>query len=508
MADKKADETKKPEEVISPEDLLETKKAALSSLWGDDAAKVIDPPKEKEAEKPKEEKLDEKPKEEKAADAPKDDGKPAAKVIAKKKGKAKDGEKAADDKSEPEPAPPVDVEETVNRVLDERSAGDGGESRRDQKSGADDTLDVEDREVLSVLQKMEEANPRNKGLAARTREFWKKEEAYQQKWEAEHPDDEFDPDAKEHAGFYKRNEPEFNQAEFNSTKESIREDRLVARARDEARKEYAEKLKPIEAKQREEEIAPIIQEAANKATLDLLASVPEFAAAMTDSAGDIVLAEDTSAKLSAINPAMFDIASEEADRLAATVKVLEKHVNMPDHFPADHGHRVTVNGQTIRPFVEISDTFHELERKVAAQPAAKSMLGQKRFITNGDLRARQDEIIANDKLSPAAKQREFEKLESSTWSITPEDVKDRLIAASKARLKVYSEKTKKWASSQKNGDPKSGETGGGGKDEKKAEKPTPPPSGSTASSSDIQDNGKKGGDKTDSQHKSVVEVMW
>jgi hypothetical protein len=61
---------------------------------------------------------------------------------------------------------------------------------------------------------------------------------------------------------------------------------------------------------------------------------------------------------------------------------------------------------------------------------------------------------------------------------------------------------------QKNGDVKSGETAGGAKDEKKAEKPAVPPAGGTTSSSDSRDNAKNGGDKTDSQHKSVVEVMW
>lgn len=530
MADatKVIDESKnkepKPEVVMTPEDLQDTKHAVIATLWGSDSADRVVP---KEAakevvatkEEKKDEKADDKPGGEKkespdgkdqkgAAEAGKDEKvrSEPRKVIIKKKG-GKKGEEAKQSSVQV-----ADVEETVRRVLEESGQGIKGDLPTSSERGSGGQSDLpqlssQDREIISVLRKMEEKDANSKGLVHQTLDFWKREEAMQTQWEKDHPGEDFDPDADEHKKWYGRHEPRYSADQFEDTKREMNEERLISRARDEIRKEYEPELRRIKVKELEQEVEPLAEEAANNATMNLLASVPEFAALMDDGKGNHVLSEEVAGKLMDSNPALFDIANEESNRLAATVKALEKHIRMGDAFPVDTSYKVTVDGKTVRPFAEITDVFNSLQEACIAAPREKTTFEGRNFVTTADKRARQDQIMRSA-LTQDAKRRQLNALESSTWTIQPADVLDRLQKVSESHVKAYAEKTKKWFSSRKNGEEKNGERSPGSETDKKPEKTAPPPSGATASSSDVQDNGKKIADKATSQAEEVVKILW
>lgn len=550
MADKKESpdkaEEKKPEVPLTPEQLVETKTALLTGLWGDDAAKVLDDPKAKEKAN---EKKDDKPKEErprgedgkslpakdetgsdkkvaekagdrneaseKRAGADTDNPVPAdgaRKVIVKKKKTGKEAEPAKEDT-----APPVDVEETVRRVLDEtprgvRVAPDGN------KIDDSNTLDPQDREVLTVMAAMEK-DPRHKGLSARTREFWKKEESYQTQWEqaeakraAEESRDpvEFDPDAPAHAKWYDRNEPKYDANEFeNARRELIRED-ARREARDEARKAQAEDpdLKEWKRERAKAKHEPEVQQVVNHATVDLLAGIPEFEKVMDDGAGNLVLSADTEKRMADANPILFDAAQTESNRLSATLRELLYIARMPEDHPVDPSKPLEVDGVVIRPHADILDTFNELQNRVAAAPRAKQMLGSQVFITTEAKRQRTDDIIADEKLNLQQKRAAIARLNDTTWTIQPDDVREFLIVKSKRRIQAQAEKAKKWGITPKQDDGKNGETPTPEKAVSTPAKSAAPPSGATASPSDSTDNNKKTADQSASNVESVVAVMW
>lgn len=366
---------------------------------------------------------------------------------------------------------------------------------------------------------MEQANPRNKGIVARTREFWKKEEAYQTQWEAAEQrrageegrePAEFNPDGKEHATWYARNEPKYDPHEFESAKENIREQRLLQRAKEELRKEREDDpdLKEFKRERAKAKHEPAVQEVVNHATVDLLASIPEFEQAMDDGQGSLILSQDTESKMATANPALFDAANTEANRLAATLRELEYLHRMPEDHPFDPKLKVVIDGVAVRPHADIIDAIDELERRVVAQPRARQMLGNQSFITSEAKQARVNNIISDEKLNLDQKRAAIARLNDTTWTIQPDDVGLFLSNQSKGRIKALSEKSKKWGSAPKHDPAKNGETHPSANGIPAQSKSAPPPSGATAASSDSQDNSKNRSDASASQAEEVVKALW
>lgn len=513
MADKKPDTKeaapaeKKPEQVISPEDIAETKTALLDSLWGTGTAERIEP---KKAET-KEEKKDEAKKDEPAKSASEvaPESKPAdaktegaadpskPKPAVKRKGGKKEATPAAEEK--PAEVPAQDVEETVRRVLAEAQPQPTPDNRNSGRSDEQIVSDPKDQAILSVLQKMEEKNPQNKGLAKRTVEFWKREESYQTQWEqaeATRAADEgrepadFNPEAREHKAWYARNEPPIDQKEFDAVQDGLKEERHRAAAREEARKEIAPEIQELRRERADKNHAPAIEKSTASAHAAVEDAIPE-ALMDKDANGDLILTEDT-------NPLVYDAVTKEKAWLSSVVPELEKLGRMPEHYALDLGKRA---------HAEIYQTFSDLERAVAAAPPNKQVIDGRRFMSTAAKRDAIGQIEASNG-APQQKQAALSRLENSTWTIQPEDVRERLVKISTGRIAAFSEKALKWQSARKNDGSKNGESATAANGHKPADKTATPPSGATSSVSDIQDNTKKLQDKSASHEEEVVKAMW
>lgn len=110
------------------------------------------------------------------------------------------------------------------------------------------TLSKSDEKMVARLRKLEEINPNYKGSADNYLKFKEAERQYQSKWEAAHPDEEFDPSDDAHSKWYEKNEPSIDEDDFEEAKEALIREQAEKAAEERFRKE----LEPVKRKQAEE----------------------------------------------------------------------------------------------------------------------------------------------------------------------------------------------------------------------------------------------------------------
>lgn len=110
------------------------------------------------------------------------------------------------------------------------------------------TLSKSDEKMVARLKKLEEINPNYKGSADNYLKFKEAERQYQSKWEAAHPDEEFDPSDDTHSKWYEKNEPSIDEDDFEEAKEALIREQAEKAAEERFRKE----LEPVKRKQAEE----------------------------------------------------------------------------------------------------------------------------------------------------------------------------------------------------------------------------------------------------------------
>lgn len=111
-------------------------------------------------------------------------------------------------------------------------------------------LDDSDRRKLPMLKKMEEMFPdRYKGLEKKYVENAKAVAEYQSKWEAEHPDDAFDPQAEEHNDFYAKHNVEWDDDDAVDARAELVAERKLGKVN----QKTEEELRLLKLKERQEE---------------------------------------------------------------------------------------------------------------------------------------------------------------------------------------------------------------------------------------------------------------
>lgn len=95
-----------------------------------------------------------------------------------------------------------------------------------------------DKKRITVLARMEKLMPAQyKGIADKYRTSLKKESAYIEKWQTEHPGQEFDKESDDHNAFYEANDIDWSDDDYMDAQADIRAEAKVA-----------EKMKPVEGK--------------------------------------------------------------------------------------------------------------------------------------------------------------------------------------------------------------------------------------------------------------------
>lgn len=124
-----------------------------------------------------------------------------------------------------------------------------------EKHAPDDGLTEDQRETVSVLERMGKDYPQYVNLAKEFSEASKRAKDYQAKWESANPGHAFDPEADEHNEFFEKNDVDWNDAHFNRAIARIE----AEKAAEKATAKSSEKLSELESKDQLRESEPKVR---------------------------------------------------------------------------------------------------------------------------------------------------------------------------------------------------------------------------------------------------------
>lgn len=469
---------------------------------------------------------------EKEADAPAPTEEDLPQTKAPEGGESERSEEPAAEQpaAEPEPQPatppagerfvpgtvtPAEVEATARRVAREEAEIMAADQPAPEvpHGTLDEGLSDAAQDQLVVLKKMAAINPAHRDLPTRQREFWKKEEKYRAQWEQANQGTMFDPNAADHAEFYRKNEPFVPLKDFKAAERSLIADEAEERAVNRVRREQEPRTRALELKEMERESAPAIADSMADAAEEVFAAAPQFKEAFKPKE----LTKAAMEKMEEINPALAQIAREEAEVTAVLVGELEKLDRLQGHYPVNTSkqHRLS-NGQTIAPHAMLEAEFAETEAELLAKPESEQVRDGKKLIRFDHAMARAQRINSDPKLRPDQKNRAIEDLNKSYWWVQSGDVVKHIRTKKAARVGEFAQRFAKMdkahaENTAANGHPKNGAPTA-------PEKPTTPskPSGkaglargtSTASSSDVLDNAPSVRGDNKKREKEVVETIF
>jgi hypothetical protein len=376
---------------------------------------------------------------------------------------------------------PIDEEKLADRVAD-RITERSQQKLPDNREHAEE-LNDQDREILLAVKLLQnEPQYRNRNLEKETLEFWKKESDYISKWESEHDGEEFDEKAKEHRQFYQKNAPEYSDADLARAVKQVGEDRIVQRARAEARRESQSELEAIKAERAQEKAAPLIQQAADQSiTRLIIEAVPEFKELLDDGKGNFIPTAEAVQEMREQFPTITRALETEGAILRETITEVQRIQHLGGYYAIDPNMRRFVGGRWIYPHAEIVAVGDALENAIASLPADKQVSNDgKKFVRLGDLEG----SLAKIKAGNGTREEKLKRMKDfvdAHWVIGIEDIGEKIIKNTVKHVRGYVETLPKVSVKKK----------GTAKNEKAAEttekKPdfTPP---STASSSDVTNN--------------------
>lgn len=396
---KKADA---PADAPPPAPLSDTDKTAMETmtknlpnlLWGN-------PPKEKPPEKKEEPpKKEEQPKVEppKAGEPPKEGEAPKAPEPAEKPKRTKKspdameiakvvGETIASKLNQPAPAAPTPpaADPTAN-------------------------LSEDDRYSYKVLQEMAEAEPdKYKSKPHEFLEYAKEFDKYKTRWEQQNPGQAFDMEADEHADFFEKHEPDFNDADFRRAETRLEYKRIHQKDRE----EFEERIRKAELKatipQVQQQAQAIATESANKYLSNVL---PKEG----DKPVELV-------KLKEIDPITHDIIIAHQKHLGDMVTEIHKIAELgSDYFnpnlPIHRGIAEFINAQ---------------EAQVRALPAEQQINEGKMFATLADFSAMPEKEKARHW---TLEEQDFIMLAENYYATFT----NRTVEAEKNKLKTFAER--------------------------------------------------------------------
>ena len=307
---------------------------------------------------------------------------------------------------------------------------------------AEEGLTPEDRDDLTAFKKVEQLQPKMKGISDRFLKFSKARTEYEAKWlkNPENEGKEFDPNADEHAEFYKK------YAEFESS-DVIR---LLERAkvRIEAEEVVKAELRPqIEAANRKqliEKIQPIIANQIHGRVKGLLSKIaPDFEKILTDEkTGRLTLSEENLKRIEAEDPVVYQV----LDELIGGKKDSRGQVVNPENtlgfmlaeieqtaFAAQTGFRLNpqnpvharILGYAQEYEKTMADAPDEVRFQTFADPTTKEKV-VKQFIATSEMVRMQNEIL-NSRASEKSKKEKLAALDKQYWQVSIDDIEDMVI---------------------------------------------------------------------------------
>lgn len=117
-------------------------------------------------------------------------------------------------------------------------------------------LPEEFKEDEEIYNELAARDPKKYGdIKKRLAEAHRKEQEYIAKWQEDHPDEDFDPDAQEHENFFTRNEVSVSKGDLRAAERSV----IRRQVSEEAKEEIKKVSQPIEESRTRSELAPVVQ---------------------------------------------------------------------------------------------------------------------------------------------------------------------------------------------------------------------------------------------------------
>lgn len=279
---------------------------------------------------------------------------------------------------------------------------------------------------LEVYRHIESADPAYQGIAAALLDFYRQEGEYIAKWEAAHPNEQFDPDADEHAGFYGKM-PEVDDTVLEAAREALMRNKIKAEVKTEVEKEILPQVQAQKLEQQMREAAPAIVAVANEAVVAMIeTAAPELAKVLP---ADKRVNEEVVTKMEASDPVAFEIVNEEAEHLRVLTTELERLTRFGDAYPERPTATVKLasSGHVIMPHQELQEFAVALEAEFAQMPKEESVRDGKRFMRQADLYARIERIRKSD--LPADQKSAAERdLLNGVWTLGTSEIRAGLTA--------------------------------------------------------------------------------
>lgn len=363
-----------------------------------------------------------------------------------------------------------------------------------------DGLTDDDHETLAALARMEKDGKATPGMVDRTKRFWKDEEAYIAQWQTEHPGETFDPNAEAHFEFYDKNEPSYDEVEFNRAKKTNLREGIKKEVSEELRKETADETYAREMRDH----APKTEAAVHEALRDMVADAGFEDLMKKD--GKVVLDKSVEEEIDKASPHARSILMEEAQVLSAEIAEIDRLEKFPGKYQIDPNLSVKLaNGTYVQPHRMLMDFAVGLEKEIAALAPEDTVRDGKRFTTQDDFQAQVNRIMSSEATNEA-KAKAFDKLTSNYYTLGWEDIRTALVVKHSTQAKAKIERF--------GGRKKSDATPPAAKTDT-----TPPPAAppvvsqpskapSVSSSSDVVDTARKPQEASGITKESVVRTFW
>jgi hypothetical protein len=171
---------------------------------------------------------------------------------------------------------------------------------------ADQELPTDVKRNEAIYEELHRSNPQKypNDLTNRMARYVKSELDYALAWEKAHPEEAYNADDEEHAGWYAKNQPPIDEEDFEDARVSVKARQIIQREVEPQRRELQTKLE-------RQEIEPKLKATAQTLGAEILKSVaPEF---------DGKLTEESVNKIKEADPIAFEVASEVDNTLARVV---------------------------------------------------------------------------------------------------------------------------------------------------------------------------------------------
>jgi hypothetical protein len=329
----------------------------------------------------------------------------------------------------PEPAPRVD-DDTVARVASETAARTVA-AMKDQQPPAPKAgdvqleglnLDAKEKRVIERMQIAGRQDPKFADLAEKTLKFWKVEQDYIAGWKAKHPDEPFKME--DHAEFYNKNEPQFDQDDFEDAVTKAREENIRREAREEGKAEATKVANNLRFETRWRDEAPAIDKVADESVAELITDIdPELAKLLTKD-NEAVPMPEALARITEKDKIVGKVLTRESGLLARMVREVER---LDRYAPSGHYKPDPKNPLHSMIF----EAALNLEETIAALPKEDQVFSDsdsRTFIRQNDYNAKIQQIIDADTMTDTAKKQALKEFEAKHWTLDATDVKNAVKA--------------------------------------------------------------------------------